>query len=111
MRCVDLEDLACREAQVVEDYYLEDWFRSNEAGGHSFFPPSFYLKEGTAFFINGRHRVALLSRHLDIIPLVLTQMDKISKRVLESMAVCELGLDEVFEIPDLPVKKGLHESI
>ena len=88
---------------MVQDAYLESWFR-READEAAFSLPAFYLKEGTAYFINGRHRAVLLFRHMPVVPMALTQMDAGSARALESFAQRELATDEFILLPDLPIR-------
>jgi hypothetical protein len=104
MRHVDVDDLACRESQEVTDCYLSSWFRLGQNGQRLFNPPAFYLKNGRALFINGRHRAILLSRHLDVLPMALTQMDATSQPALHQIAERRIDPDEVFVLPDLPEK-------
>ena len=82
MACVDPDDLACRESQLVEEYYRADWFYF-EPGATLFNAPAFYLKDNRAFFINGRHRTVLLARHLSLLPMALTQIDAASEATRE----------------------------
>lgn len=104
MQCVDHADLACRESKIVENFYRSAWFRFQD-GQWFFSPPAFYLRQGSALFINGRHRVLLLSRHLQLLPMSLTQSDKQSESALSSITMRPLALDEVFELPDLPMRE------
>lgn len=101
---VDHVDLACRESKVVENFYRSAWFHFQDDQWF-FSPPAFYLRQGSAFFINGRHRAVLLSRHLQLVPMSLTQSDKQSESMLSSIAKGQLALDEVFELPDLPMRE------
>jgi len=102
MRCVDQEDLACREVANVENRYLAEWFY--ERNGARFFNlPAFYLKKQRAFFINGRHRTVLLARYLDRLPMALAQIDQESESTLQSLVDRPLSNGEVIFLPDLPI--------
>lgn len=102
-RCVDHENLACRDSTTVENFYLSNWFHEN--GGLIYFSvPAFYLEQGRAYFINGRHRTVLLSRYLALLPMALTQVDTRSAATLEQIAERAIALDESFDLPDLPVR-------
>ena len=107
MQCVDLDDLACRESQEVVDCYLSGWFSREKKGELYFNPPAFYLENGRALFINGRHRAILLSRYLEILPMALTQVDTISQNVLGEIIEREIELEEVFQLPDLPIREAI----
>ena len=102
MSCVDPEDFACRESQSVEDYYRADWFYF-EPEGPFFSPPAFYLKRGRAFFINGRHRTVLLARHLELLPMALTQIDDASEPTLARIVERPLADGDPIVLPDLPI--------
>jgi hypothetical protein len=108
MKCVDPIDLSRREAADVRNFYLPDWFRTEQAATY-FNPPAFYLRNGCAFFINGRHRAILLGRHLSLVPMALTQLDTRSQSTLANIAEREIAADEEFDLPDLPISRGNHD--
>lgn len=74
----------------------------------------FYLEQGVAKFINGRHRTLVLRKHMALIPMALANMDGypisapapqvISQQVLEVIAVSKLHGNEIFDFPDLTIK-------
>ena len=111
---VDDIDLAERNSQNIEDAYHEHWLSSCSDGSYLFRAPEFYLTQGKARFINGRHRMLVLSRHLAQIPMALANMDgypvratqptSISERVLSKLAVRRTTKEEVFLFPDLPIR-------
>jgi hypothetical protein len=107
MRCVDQVDLACRESAEIKDCYLAAWFSWSQNGERCFSPPAFYLKNARAFFINGRHRALLLSRHLRVLPMALTQVDVFSQDALECIVDREIELNEILVLPDLPIQDSL----
>ena len=109
MRHVDREDLARRESKKVVDCYLSSWFHRGQNGIYFFNPPAFYLDKGQALFINGRHRTVLLSRYLEVLPMALTQMDSASESVLREIVQGGIDLDEVFVLPDLPMRDVIEE--
>jgi len=102
MACVDPDDLACRESQLVEEYYRADWFYF-EPGATLFNAPAFYLKDNRAFFINGRHRTVLLARHLSLLPMALTQIDAASEATLASIVAQPLIDGDAIALPNLPI--------
>jgi len=71
---IDLEDLKCRESDVIEDLYHRDWFFEYENAEY-FTPPAVYIEKGVVRFINGRHRTLLLARYLEIFPLLIGSLD------------------------------------
>ena len=106
-KCVDEDDLACRDSWVIQDCYLATWFSYSENGERHFNPPTFCLRNGLASFINGRHRTILLSKHLDILPMALAQTDAESQSILDGIVEREIGLDEVIVLPDLPIERTI----
>ena len=109
MHCVDEKDLACRDSATVLDQYLATWFHWND--GECFFNlPAFYLRNGRALFINGRHRTILLSRHLDRLPMALTQLDHASESTLENLVARPLSEGEVIFLPDLPIVEAMRNA-
>jgi hypothetical protein len=114
MSIVDQWNLAQRASEAIEDAYHEHWFTQRADGSRLFHAPEFYLTKGVAKFINGRHRTLLLSKHLEQIPMALTNMDGFpvfaakphpeSIEVLKQISVRKLSGSEFFEFPDLPVK-------
>ena len=99
---VDQEDFACRESQI-KPVYLANWFYSTTGGERRFLLPAFYLKRGRVYFVNGRHRTALLLDHLDLLPMSLADVDVDSCAILARIVDKELDPEEQFELPDLPI--------
>ena len=114
MKIVDRSDLAQRNAGQIEDAYHTHWLSTNSDGIYLFHAPEFYLAEGIARFINGRHRTLVLSKHLDEIPMALTGMDvcpvlaphphSSSVDVLSAISICRVSTEDIFQFPDLPVR-------
>ena len=114
MLAVDQTDLAQRTSQKIEDAYHEHWLSPCPDGSYLFHAPEFYLKNGVARFINGRHRTLVLSKHLIEIPMALTNIDgypvyaahahQSSLDVLAAMSVRKATEQEAFCFPDLPVR-------
>jgi hypothetical protein len=101
-QCLDHDDFGCRESFIIRDRYLAGWW-SVVGGERRFSLPAFYLSKRRALFIDGRHRTALLSRHLTVVPLALTQSDLLSADVLQRIVLRPIGLDEMISLPDLPI--------
>ncbi len=102
MNRVDHFDLAFRESETIVDAYLESWFRYSD--GHVFFTvPAFYLKDGVARFINGRHRTVLLFRHLEIAPMAVTAIPPPDRAVVQEIAASLAYDGDVVDLPDLPI--------
>jgi hypothetical protein len=109
MRCVDTENFACRDSATVQDRYLAAWFHWID--GECFLNlPAFYLRNGRVFFINGRHRTVLLSRHLDRLPMALTQIDRESEPTLEALINRPLSEGEGILLPDLPIVEAISDG-
>jgi hypothetical protein len=100
---VHMQNYMCREVQWVANAYLKDWFRDDQ-GMRFFSLPSVWLKEGRITFINGRHRTAVLSEHLEILPMAATTNGGDDDDALFiSIKHADLKLDRVIQVPDLPV--------
>ena len=114
MRIVDQSDLAQRNSENIENAYHEHWLSPCQDGSYLFHAPQFYLTKGVAKFINGRHRMVLLSQYLKVIPMALTNMDgypiwaanphQTSAQSLSQISMGKLTEEKVFTFPDLPVK-------
>jgi hypothetical protein len=114
MSVVDEWDIAQRHSKNIENAYHEHWLTGHADGSYDFHAPEFYLKNGVARFINGRHRTLVLSYYLAEIPMALTNIDRFpidqvqplqtSINVLKQISIRQLAGDEVFEFPDLPVR-------
>ena len=65
----DQSDFLCRNVQNVADAYLDDWFHMDTSENRCFSLPLVSVNFGTTQFISGRHRTAVLLRHLDRVPL------------------------------------------
>lgn len=99
---------------LIVDAFHVHWLRTDPAGIVRFHAPEFYLTQGVASFINGRHRTLVLANHRAEIPMALTNMDLFplmgagpsqeSFAVLQRLSVRTLDTDETVELPDLPVK-------
>ena len=119
---VDNGDLSQRKNKVVKSVYHVHWFERAEDGVLLFHAPEFYLTEGVAKFINGRHRTIMLSRHLEAMPMALTNMDgypifasqpsQLSQNCLARISIRRVMDGEEFDFPDVPVKYlGYDENI
>lgn len=75
MRVVDQPDLAQRNSIKIENAYHQHWLSECRDGSYLFQAAQFYLTQGAAKFINGRHRTLLPCQHLTEIPMALTNMD------------------------------------
>jgi hypothetical protein len=114
MSIVDENYLAQNESMEIIDTFHKYWFSRNGENEILFHPPEFYLEKGVARFINGRHRTLVLYKHMNEIPMALTNMDgypvfadsshQLSKNVLNNIAISKLKGDEVFDFPDLPIE-------
>lgn len=107
MANVDSNDLACRESEVVSDWYHPDWFRSDDNGDLYFIPPAFWFWSGCLRGINGRHRAVLLFRHLEAIPMLLVRPNEWPREKLAEIVQREIGDSEIVELPNLPVNTAI----
>ncbi len=107
---IDKSDLSCRESENIQDLYHREWFFEFKGEGY-FKPPAAYIENGVIKFINGRHRVILLSRHLDAFPLLIGNLDldhvwgkatEKSVSVLQEITMRKLEEHSIFNnLPDL----------
>lgn len=109
MENVDPDDLACREAKEVLDWYHPEWFRHDNNGDLRFTPPAFIFSRGQLRGINGRHRAVLLYRHLDVIPMLLVTPDQWPKDKISEIVQREIKEDEFIELPDLLINTALQK--
>jgi hypothetical protein len=110
MANVDPNDLACRESEVVSDWYNPDWFRTDDKGELYFTPPAFEFRDGWLRGINGRHRAVLLFRHLEAIPMLLVLPYSWPREKLAEIMQREIGENETVELPNLPVNTAIKET-
>ena len=109
MANVDLDNLACREAKEVLDWYHPEWFRHDDCGIVSFTPPAFIFSRGRLRGINGRHRAVLLYRHIDVIPMLLVVPDQWPRDKISEIVKKEIVEDEFIELPDLSINTALQK--
>ena len=107
------------QANEIEPFYIDEWFDRRDPKNVFFVLPTFYLQDGSVFFINGRHRTALLARFLGLLPLALTtpdidgrpnsgvQLHAMSQVAFTSFMVRPIVMDEPFDLPDLEIKTTL----
>jgi hypothetical protein len=122
MACVDKHDFECRDSKVVLNLYSAEWFTPEQGDLYCYYLPTFYLENGHALFINGRHRTALLSKHLDLLPMALMirdengwavkdgPLDEGSQITFKNVLHRELALDEIFVLPDMPLNSAWREE-
>jgi hypothetical protein len=109
MEHTDRDDLACRKSEVIENLYHKDWFFDYNDEPY-FTPPAIYIQDGKIFFINGRHRAILFSRHLDKFPALVGNLDmdhcggsakESSLKTLASIKAGEIEEHANFNLPEL----------
>jgi len=105
---VDHADFECRDSLVIQPRYLSTWFSGSNGGKSYFILPAFYLERGRAFFINGRHRTALLLQHLQLVPMSLTKTDAESTQYLEWMIEGRIQSGDLLELPDLSIVDAIY---
>jgi len=101
-------DFFIRQVQEVEDGYLAEWFYERN-GETRFLLPTVGLVAGRTQFVNGRHRTAVLLRHVDEVPMAFAvgHLDATARGVIDSIPKRPLDLAQYIVLPDLPVKKKL----
>ncbi len=98
-----------RDVKTVGDHYRSNWF--DEWG---FIVPVFHflpegnsqydlLPSGGVSFINGRHRLEVLSKHINHIPMAVSFNQHLNRALLDKVVVRTIAEGEMFELPDLCV--------
>jgi hypothetical protein len=98
-----------RKIKSVINAYLEDWFFVDAAGTRFFKIPPVSVVSGRTQFIGGRHRIAVLLKYLDRIPLAFATRDisDADRAWVDSIVAARIEFDEVLELPDLPIRSSL----
>ena len=105
----DQNDFLCRNIKNAVDAYLDDWFHDEPNQIRFFKIPSVSVIRGKTQFISGRHRTAVLLRHLERIPLSF-DMRYISNsdiKWIRSVAVAPIVATVPIDLPDLPIVPSL----
>ena len=106
----DQADFRIREVQNITDAYLKSWFYDNSNGECHFLIPPVSVRSGVTQFISGRHRTALLMKHLKRLPLSFDSrfLSESDEKWIDSVASGQIDLkNDVIELPDLPIKEVL----
>jgi hypothetical protein len=105
----DQQDFMCRQVASVVDAYLEEWFHDGPAGTRYFKIPPVSVINGKTQFISGRHRTAVLLRHLECIPLSfhMREISDADTDWIRRIALSPIETDIPFELPDLPIRPTL----
>jgi hypothetical protein len=103
----DQLDFLCRDRKVVIPAYLEEWFTSSDTSPCAFHVPSVQFIAGRTQFISGRHRIAVLLPHLEELPISFTVINSPPLEFRALLALRSVVNDELFELPDLPIKARL----
>ncbi len=109
MANVDTDDLACRDSENVLDWYHPGWFWYDDNGDQYFKPPAFEFRNGHLLGINGRHRVVLLCRYLEVIPMLLVRSDMWPEGKLVEIMQQKIERGEVVELPNIPINEAIAE--
>lgn len=107
-RSFDQHDFACRNVINVVDAYLEDWFEVR-SGLLCFRLPPVSVSSGVTQFISGRHRTAVLLRHLSRIPLSFDTrcIAQVDRAWIDAVVDQPVDLNATVEFPDLPLRSAL----
>jgi hypothetical protein len=99
----------CRDVEHVVDAYLEEWFYSDASGNRHFLIPPVSVRQKVTQFISGRHRTAVLLRHLDSVPLAFDSRftTKEEEDWVWSIASGPVNKSVQLELPDFPIRAAL----
>ena len=105
----DQQDFMCRDVEQVVDAYLEEWFHSDANGNRLFYLPPVSVRHKVTQFISGRHRTAVLLRHMESVPLSFDSRFTTSDEEdwIWSIASGPVQKGVHIELPDLPIKAAL----
>ena len=105
----NLQDFLCREVKNVTDAYLAKWFHVNAQGERFLNLPPVSVNSQVTQFISGRHRTAVLIKHLDVLPLSFDFrfLSTEDKAWFLSIVAGPIVMDTGIELPDLPVRESL----
>jgi len=108
-RHFDQKDFMCRDVEHVVDAYLEEWFHADSNGNRRFLIPPVSVRQKVTQFISGRHRIAVLLRHLDNVPLAFDSRFTTSDEEdwVWSIAAGPVEKGVHIELPDLPIRAAL----
>lgn len=105
----DQHDFMCRDVEHVIDAYLEEWFHSDINGNLLFLLPPVLVRNKVTQFISGRHRTAVLLRHMESVPLAFdsrfTTVDE--EGWVWSIASGPVQNGAYIELPCLPIRPAL----
>lgn len=99
LRSFDQSDFLCRNVMDVQDAYLRAWFHSAGSNTYFFIPPV-QIVSGKTQFLSGRHRTAVLLRHLDEVPVSFET--RFGKAVPSHISMRRLDMTKPMTLPDLP---------
>ena len=105
----DQDDFLCRHIKNVVDAYLDDWFHYGPDKTRFFKIPPVSVNIRKTQFISGRHRTAVLLRHLDRIPLSfdMRYIADADREWIHSIAATPIETHTLIELPDLPIRLSL----
>lgn len=105
----DQNDFLWRQVKDVTDAYFEDWFHDGPDQTLYFEIPPVSVINGKTQFISGRHRTAVLLRHLERVPLAFAMRDigEADTEWIQRVALSPIAIDTLIELPDLPVSPSL----
>lgn len=97
----DSEDLKQRDVIDVVPAFHEAWFEKTDQG-NAFIPPVVQIVSGRTQFINGRHRTAVLMKHLPELPISFAFANPAVRKWVEALNLRPIDEAEFVELPDLP---------
>jgi len=91
------------------DAYLDDWFLDGPGNTRFFAIPAVSVSMGRTQFISGRHRTAVLLRHLDYIPLSfdMRQITDADCQWIYAIVSTPIETHTLMNLPDLPIRSSL----
>lgn len=106
----DQTDFLRRNVANVVDAYLSDWFCTDADGTRRFKIPPVSVFAGRTQFLSGRHRTAVLLKHLPCVPLSFhtREISDTDRAWIDSIVAAPISTDSVLELPDLPIESSLR---
>lgn len=99
-------DLSNRNVIEIKQAYLRDWFEITDAR-KAFIPPVVQLIAGQTQFINGRHRLAVLSSHLGEVPIAFYLGSTGIEDWIRDLKLQRVNELDTVNLPDLPIFDSL----
>ena len=94
----DQRNFYCRDSQEIDANYSKHLFYEDSQGKLQFRVPTVQVLSGATQFINGRHRVAVLFRQIDRIPVAFAAGQ--AQNIARKLELEQVFMGKPIELPD-----------